>query len=203
LFYHSAQATTADNFEGWATNQDIANNYNLVRFADIYLWRAEAEVETGALDAAEDDVNVIRNRMAQHPEYWVHNYIDNSDPSKGYTTTLSANYKISPYPAGYFSGQGVVVAREAVEMERQLETGMEGRRFFDLQRYDPLYGGPQSTGFMAMVENAHIKQDIKWLGTNPVLQGAVFTAGKNELYPIPFPQISVENGQLKQNPGYQ
>ena len=46
VFWHNAQATTSDNFEGWATNQDVSNNYNLVRFADVYLWRAEAEVET-------------------------------------------------------------------------------------------------------------------------------------------------------------
>jgi len=214
LFWHDAQATTSDNFEGWATNQDIANNYNLVRLADVYLWRAEAEVETGDLNDAETDVNVIRNRMAMHPEYWVHTYIDNSNPSKGFTTTPAANYQISPYPAGSFSENGVVYAREAVEMERELETGMEGRRFFDLQRYDPLYGGPQNAGFMASVNNAHITQDIKWLSVgglgqafvnpagNPVLNGHVFTAGRNELYPIPYTQIQEEAGQLKQNPGY-
>ncbi|HEY1645776.1 MAG TPA: RagB/SusD family nutrient uptake outer membrane protein, partial [Candidatus Saccharimonadales bacterium] len=202
LFWHNAQATTADNFEGWATNQDIANNYNLVRFADIYLWRAEAEVELNQLDAAEADVNVIRNRMAQHPEYWVHTYVDNSDPSKGFTTTPAANYVINPYPAGYFTAQGQSVARNAVEVERQLETGMEGRRFFDLQRYDPLYGGHETAGFMAGIINAHKTQDIIWLGTNPVLAGGSFTAGKNELYPIPLNEINLESGQLKQNPGY-
>jgi hypothetical protein len=202
LFWHNAQATTADNFEGWGTNQDIANNYNLVRLADVYLWRAEAEVETNQLDLAEADVNVIRNRMAMHPEYWVHTYVNNTDPSKGFTSTPAANYQISPYPAGKFSGGGQEYARNAVEMERQLETGMEGRRFFDLQRYDPLYGGPETSGFMAMVENAHITEDIKYLGSNPVLAGHTFTAGRNELYPIPQTQIQEENGQLKQNPGY-
>jgi len=201
LFWHNAQATTSDNFEGWATNQDIANNYNLVRLADVYLWRAEAEVETNALAAAEADVNMIRNRMANHPEYWVHTYIDNANPGKGFTNTPAANYNISPY-TGQFTANGQAYARLAVETERQLETGMEGRRFFDLQRYDPLYGGPQTAGYMAMVENAHITQDIKWLGTNPVLQGHTFTAGKNELFPIPLNEINLESGALKQNPGY-
>ncbi len=98
------------------------------------------------------------------------------------------------------------MARLAVEMESERETGMEGRRFFNLQRWDPIYGGPQTAGFMAMVENAHITQDIKWLSIggdgNPVLQGHTFTAGKNELYPVPLQQINLENGALKQNPGY-
>ncbi len=204
LFWHNAQATTADNFEGWATNQDIANNYNLVRFADIYLWRAECYVNeaTPDLNAAEDDVNVIRNRMSNHHEYWVHTYVDNSNPSAGFTTTPAANYKILPYGPGAFTTMGQAAARNAVEVERQLETGMEGRRFFDLQRYDPLYGGPETANFMANTINAHKTQDIVWLGSNPVLAGGSFTAGKNELYPIPLSQIDLENGQLKQNPGY-
>jgi len=202
VFWHNAQATTSDNFEGWATNQDVSNNYNLVRFADVYLWRAEAEVETNDLASAEADVNVIRNRMANHPEYWVHTYIDNSNPGKGFTTTPAANYKILPY-SGQFTANGQAYARNAVEVERQLETGMEGRRFFDLQRYDPLYGGHEAAGFMASVINAHKTQDIIWLGTNPVLAGGTFTAGKNEIYPIPLSQIDLEGGQLKQNPGYQ
>jgi len=201
LFWHNAQASTTDNFEGWATNQDIANNYNLVRLADCYLLRAEAYVEGNQLDLAEADINVIRNRAA-NPAYWVHTYINNSNPDAGFTSTPAANYVINPYPTGYFSAQGQTTARYAVEMESQLETGMEGRRFFNLQRWDPIFGGHETAGFMAMVENAHITQDIKWLGANPVLQGHTFTGGKNELYPIPLIQMN-DQPALKQNPGYQ
>lgn len=211
LFWHNAQATTADNFEGWATNQDIANNYNLVRVADLYLWRAEAEVATGALSAAEDDVNVIRNRMAQHPEYWVHQYKDNANPAGGFSTSSAANYVINPYPPNAAAFATKATALNAVEMESQLETGMEGRRFFNLQRWDAIFGGPEAAGFMAGIENAHITQDVKWLNiptipsyvSNPVLNGHTFTANKNELFPIPLGQIDLEGGQLKQNPGYQ
>jgi hypothetical protein len=200
VFWASAMGSTADMASGWAPNEDDSNNYNLVRFADVYLWRAEAEVVTGDLAGAEADVNVVRNRMANHHEYWVHTYIDNANPGKGFTNVPAANYQISPY-TGQFAAKGKAYALNAVEVERQLETGMEGRRFFDLQRYDPLYGGPEVAGFMAGIENAHITQDIKWLGTNPVLQGHTFTAGKNELYPIPIGQIDIDT-KLKQNPGY-
>jgi hypothetical protein len=200
VFWHSAQAATADAASGWAPNQDDSNNYNVVRLADVYLWRAEAEAATGLLALAEADVNVVRNRMAANPQYWVKTYIDNANPSGGFTNTNAANYKIGLY-TGQFAANGKAYALNAVEVERQLETGMEGRRFFDLQRYDPIFGGPEVAGFMAGIENAHITQDIKWLGTNPVLQGHTFTAGKSELFPIPINQIDIDT-KLKQNNGY-
>jgi len=208
VFYHSQQASTADNFGGWATNQSVANNYNIIRFADVILWRAECEVEANNLPGAEADVNLIRNRMAQHPEYWVHTYIDNSNPSAGFTSTPAANYVISPYN-GQFTQNGQAYAREAVHMEEQLEFGMEGHRFFDLQRWDGQFGGPEatagatafgSTTFMAGVINAHIAADTRI--SNPILNAHTFTGGKNELYPIPLEQITLEAGNLKQNPKY-
>jgi hypothetical protein len=204
VFMHAQQASTSDNAAGWATNQDDANSYNLVRFADVILWRAECYVEAGSLDLAQADVNTVRARM-QNTAYWVHTYVDNSNPSAGFTSTPAANYKIGLYgvAAGTsFTAMGQALAREAVYTERQLELGMEGHRFFDLQRYDGLYGGPAGTGYMAKVENAHISQDVKLLGGNPVLNGHTFTAGKNELYPIPQNEIDIEAGKLKQNPGY-
>ena len=197
-FYHSGQSSTVDNFGGWASNQGSANNYNIIRFADIILWRAECEVEAGSLAAAEADVNLIRARAA-NPTYWVHAYVDNSDPAKGFTTTPAANYKVGLY-SGQFTSNGQSYARQAVWMERQLEFGMEGHRFFDLQRYDGLYGGPGGAGYMAKVINAYIKADTRI--ANPVLSGATFTAGKNELWPLPQNQIDIQAGTLKQNPGY-
>ncbi|WP_295675267.1 RagB/SusD family nutrient uptake outer membrane protein, partial [uncultured Mucilaginibacter sp.] len=195
VFYHSQQASTADNNGGWASNQGTANNYNLITFADLYLWRAECEVESGDLAGAMADVNVVRARM-QDPAGWVHTYVDNSNPGAGFTNVPAANYKIGLYTS--FPSQSY--AREAVHMEEQLEFGMEGHRFFDLQRWDPIYGGPEPAGYMAGVINAHIAAVTRII--NPILDGHLFTAGKNELYPIPLEQITLENGQLKQNPKY-
>ncbi len=202
-FYKADASTVADNFQGWATNQDVANNYSMIRFAEVILWRAECEVESNQLDAAQADVNMVRARMANHPEYWVHTYVDNSDPSKGFTNTPAANYVIGLYgtPASTgFTTNGQDYARAAVYMEEQLETGMEGKRFFDLQRWDGLYGGPAGSGYMANVINQYIKADTRI--SNPVLNGHTFTAGKNELYPIPQHQIDISGGTLKQNPMY-
>ena len=204
LFYHADMASvTSPLAQGWAPNQDVSNNYNLIRFADVILWRAECEVELNQLDAAQADVNTIRGRMANHPEYWVHTYVDNSNPSKGFTSTPAANYQIGLYGTAAstgFAANGQEYARKAVFMERQLELAMEGHRFFDLQRYDGLYGGPEPQGYMAGVLNNFIKADTRI--SNPVLNGHTFTANKNELFPIPQNQIDIQAGQLVQNPGY-
>jgi hypothetical protein len=205
VFWHNAMATTSENSVWGATNQGTAINYNLIRFADVILWRAECEVEANMLDAAQADVNMVRGRMANHPEYWVHTYIDNTNPDAGFTNTPAANYQIGLYgtvPSTGFTLNGQAYARAAVYMERQLEFGMEGHRFFDLQRYDGLYGGPDPAGYMAGVLNAHIKADTRAPHPNPVLTGASFTAGKNEIYPLPQHEIDVEGGKLKQNPMY-
>ena len=77
---------------------------------------------------------------------------------------------------------------------------MEGHRFFDLQRMDGRFGGPMPTGWMAGVLNAYYKADNRI--ANPVLSAAHFTAGRDEVYPIPFQEISAEGGKLVQNPGY-
>jgi hypothetical protein len=204
--FWAAATSTYGSGQGWAPNQDAANNYNMIRFADVILWRAECEVEANNLQAAEDDVNMVRNRMAAHPEYWVHTYKDDSNPEGGFTNTPAANYKIGLYgTAGGHASTGFVAngqayAREAVYMERQLELAMEGHRFFDLQRYDGLYGGPMPKGYMADVLNNYIKADTRI--SNPVLNGHSFTANKNELFPIPQAQIDIEAGPLVQNPGY-
>lgn len=206
VFWHSAMSSTSDPLaQGWASNQGTSINFNLIRLADVILWRAECEVEANQLAAAQADVNLIRNRMKAHPEYWVHTYVDNSDPSKGFTNTNAANYVIGLYgqaAGNTFATQGVAYARAAVYMERQLELAMEGHRFFDLQRYDGIYGGPMAKGYMAGVINAFIKSDTRTGYSNPVLNGHTFTAGKNELYPIYQSFIDITPGIIKQNPGY-
>jgi hypothetical protein len=204
VFWAAQMASTSENSVWGATNQGTAINYNLIRLADVILWRAECEVEANSLDLAQTDVNTVRGRM-QNTAYWVHTYIDNTKPQSGFTTTPAANYQIGLYgtPAGTgFTANGQAYARAAVYMERQLELGMEGHRFFDLQRYDALYGGPAGTGYMAAVENAHIKADCRAPHPNAVLTGATFTAGKNELFPIPQNEIDKAAGALKQNPNY-
>jgi hypothetical protein len=91
----------------------------------------------------------------------------------------------------------------AVIMERRIELGMEGHRFFDLQRWQ-VGAGPIPAGYMTVVLNtyAQIQAPI-----HPAqYQGVSFTQGKNEYFPIPQTQIDAENSTgkvaLKQIRGY-
>ena len=200
VFYHAAQATTTDTQAGWAGSQGVANNYNIIRFADILLWRAECYIlgTTPNLALAEADVNTVRARAAL-PSNWVKTYVDNADPSKGFTNIPAANYKVGLY-TGQFAANGQAYALGALMVERQLEFGMEGHRFFDLQRMDGRFGGKLGAGYMTGVMNAYYKADNRI--PNPTLGAAKFTTGRDEVYPIPQSQIDIEGGKLKQNTNY-
>lgn len=186
-----------------------AINETLIRFADVLLWAAEVEVEIGSLSKAETYVNRVRARAAD-PISWVKTYIDNNDPSKGFTNTPAANYKVGLY-TGQFTANGQSFAREAVRHEFMIETAMENRRFFDLQRWDHKADAPAS-GYMANVLNAALDHEnnkipgFQWEGSVQYKAGQKFVKGKNEVFPIPQGQIDIsreaDGPTLIQNPGY-
>ncbi len=198
LFYKNQESTTADLGGGWGLNQGTSNNYKMIRYADVLLWAAECEVEVGSLDQAETYVNMVRNRAADKNDWVKADVADGGANYGGY----AANYFINPYPAGAFTSNGQDYARKAVRFERKLEFAMEGHRFFDLQRWDI-----ETPGYMAGVLNDYIQHETHIPNfPDGILQGATFTQGQYEIYPIPQHQIdlSVKNGAptLKQNPHY-
>ncbi len=201
-FWEKDRASSLGSFEGWAFVTSV--NYTMIRFADVLLWAAECEVEIGSLPKAEEYVNIVRARAA-NPDGFVKTYVDDNDPSKGFTNTPAANYFVGLYN-GEFAANGKDYAREAVRFERKIEFGMEGHRFFDLQRYDL-----QQPGYMGDVLDAYSTHEVQsYIDATGqpylILQGARFTKGKNEIFPIPQREIdlSVVNGEpvLEQNPHY-
>jgi hypothetical protein len=150
----------------------------LIRYSDVLLQLAEAEVELGNLERARTLVNQVRQRAA-NPAGFV---MDGAAPA--------ANYRIGLYTATWTDQ---AVARKAVRFERRIELGMEGNRFFDLVRW----------GVAATEKNAYYAREK---AKRSYLNGATFTAGKNEIFPIPAKAItqSAKGGTptLKQNPGY-
>jgi hypothetical protein len=176
VYYKSEEGQNTDG-SGW-TKGFTANNYTLIRYADVLLWAAETEAQLGNLDKATEYVNRIRKRAA-HPEGWV----------KNPDGTPAANYKIGLYPL--FPDK--TSALKAIQFERKLELAMEGHRFFDLVRW----------GIAAQELNAYLRAESE---RRQYLKGATFEAGKDEYFPIPEQAIiqSAIDGvpTLQQNPGY-
>ena len=208
VYRQGAAASTSDAYGGWAAGQSTNINFNMIRYSDVLLWAAECETEVGSLANAEKYVNMVRARAAD-PTGWVYGRF------RGYAggniatpivaaTVPAANYKVGLY-TGQIAGGSQENARQAIQFERRLEFGMEGMRFFDLQRWDGLFGGPEMSGYMASTINSYIQRNtsypVAYFG-NGVLQGAKFTQGTNEIYPIPQQEIDAEAGKLKQNTGY-
>ncbi|HEU4859783.1 MAG TPA: RagB/SusD family nutrient uptake outer membrane protein, partial [Chitinophagaceae bacterium] len=186
--YYKAQEKVKTDINFW-TSGITANNYTLIRFADVILWLAEAEVEVGSLDKARQLVNVVRARAA-NPAGFV---MDGAVPA--------ANYVISLYPVAAPQFATQAEARKAVRFERKLELGMEGHRFFDLVRW-----GIAATEINRILDYNGGVSHPSINNKRTYLAAANFTAGKNEYFPIPQSQIdrSTTGGAsvLKQNPGY-
>jgi hypothetical protein len=152
-------------------------NYTIIRYADVLLMAAEAEVEAGSLMKAMEYVNMVRARAA-NATFWVKN-VDTGDDE--------ANYEI----AEYTSFPDKAYATSAVRFERKLELSGEGHAFFDLVRW----------GIAADYLNDYLAFEGSKLVTK--FGGASFTACKIEYYPIPQTQIDIQGPDvLTQNPGY-
>ncbi|MGB0293212.1 MAG: RagB/SusD family nutrient uptake outer membrane protein [Flavobacteriaceae bacterium] len=177
FIYYKSQEGSFTDASSWTRGYALMN-YNIIRYADVLLMQAEAEVELGNLEAARALVNQVRARAA-NSAYWVMEY-DGSAPA--------ANYVISEYTAAWTDAN---TARAAVRMERKLELSGEGHRFFDLVRW----------GIAASALNDYLAYESQYLVTK--FGGASFTTGKNEYYPIPQSQIDIQGSDvLTQNPGY-
>ncbi len=164
---------------GVATNisnfRQTAKNYNIIRFADVLLMAAEAEIEVGSLTKAQEYINRVRARAA-NPGSMVQG--------------APANYQIGQYLVPFTSQ---AEARKAVRFERRLEFAMEGHRFFDLVRW----------GIADQVLNEYLSKEKT--RRSYLNGSGGFIKGKNEYYPIPNRIIEVAKiagNTLTQNPGY-
>ena len=175
VFKLAEQGSNSINGHGWGANGATAINYNIVRFADVLLMAAEAEIEGGNVSRGVDLINQVRSRMIDNPDQWV-KLPDGSN---------AATYEIELYGA-----LGQAEAREALRFERRLEFGMEGHRLFDLNRW----------GITPQVMNDYYAVESQ-AGKRAYLIGASFPAHR-VLNPIPQQAIDRSVGSLTQNPGY-
>ena len=158
---------------GWG-QQLSGINYHIIRYADVILMAAEAAIELGDLEKGRAYINQIRERAKNMT------YIKAADGSD------AANYQIELYNQPWVDQ---AAARIAVRTERRLELGMEGHRFFDLQRW----------GIAENVINNYIKRESATI--IPFGKGHSFES-KHNLFPIPLSAIDGSGWVLAQNPGH-
>lgn len=165
-----------DATQGWPWGAS-ALNWQIIRYADLLLYKAEALIEIGGngLDQARQLINRVRQR-AMESQY----VKDFENPAK-----YAANYKIGLYPA---TGWTQDYARQALRTEMRLEKAMEGERFFDLVRWG-IAKETMNNYFRAEMDNRIYYQNV------------TFDAGE-EYFPVPVAQYNFSGGIYVQNPGY-
>jgi tetratricopeptide (TPR) repeat protein len=159
-----------------------ALNFQVIRYADVLLWKAEALIELGRHAEALPVINRVRERAKNS------NYVlawNNPGPED-----YAANYNIGLYEDGVNCTWSQDYARKALRFERKLELAMEGERFYDLVRW----------GVAEQVINNEFLSKERTLRT--YYQDAAFKKGRDEYFPIPQPQINFSGGLYQQNPGY-
>ncbi len=173
-FWLSPESEDANHGWPWGAS---GLNWQIIRYADLLLYKAEALIEIGGegLDEARKLINEVRQR-AMNSRY----VKDFNDDSKD-----AANYKIGLYPA---QGWTQEYARNALRTEMRLEKAMEGERFFDLVRWG-IAKETMNNYFAAEKDN------------RIYYTGASFDTGE-EYFPIPVAQYNFSGGIYVQNPGY-
>jgi len=193
---------------GWNAAQLNSVHVHLFRYADLLLMAAEAEVEVGSLAQATAYVNQIRTRAAQTAQGC------GGASTPGAESTLVARYPLcagdarmavpindstiqwATYKVGLYPTFGTqAIGREAVRLERRLELGMEGQRFFDLRRYGQAYA---TTTINTYLTEEATRRSYK-AAQSPF-------AVRNMYFPIPPIQIDLSRvggvDRLTQNPGW-
>lgn len=162
-------------YDGWQFN---SMNKRMIRYDEVLLWKAEVLIQLDRQNESLGLINQIRERAA-----------NSTGRLKKADGTPVLNYKCEPYKPGVNCTWNKDFAWKALQWENRLELACEGRRFFDLQRW----------GILEETMNEYFsveKNRFSWM------DNARFTAGRDEFFPIPQPQIKWAKGNYTQNPGY-
>jgi hypothetical protein len=157
---------------GW--KNVTAKDIYLIRYADVLLMAAEAEIEAGSLVKAQTYINLVRAR-AKKPGSAV--------------PGAPANYVINEYSVPFASQ---AEARTAVRFERRLELAEEGHRFFDLVRW-----GIAAETLNAYLAKEKLKRTYKSTASFTAGKNEYFPL------PASIIEVAAKYGNtLTQNPGY-
>jgi hypothetical protein len=151
----------------------------MIRYADILLLIAECQIETNDLPGARTNINLVRARAA-NPAGFVK---DDVIPANN-----AANYVIAQYPVSGAPFDSQANARLALRMERKLELGMEGHRWFDLNRWGN-----------TVTELNRVLTYEKTMPWGNLMYGSATVGEEDATYPIPQRQLDLSGGALIQN----
>jgi len=183
VYYKSDKGSLQDN-SSWTPGY-TAINFPIIRYADVLLMAAEAEIEdaAGSLAIAHTYINLVRARAANPAGFVKDGAAD------------AANYQITTYPAVGTKDQ----MRARLRMERKLELGEEGHRFYDLIRWNI-----QTPGYAKAEIDAYFAYEAPKIPSGAFINpNCTFTPNQDEYLPIPQSQIDLVGSDiLKQNPGY-
>lgn len=191
---------------GWNAAQLNSVHIHLYRYADMLLMLAEAEVEAGTIANAQAIVNQIRTRAGVTGQgcgagstntALVARYPTCAGDDRIAVPLTDASIRWATYRVGLYTTPwpDVATAREAVRLERRLELGMEGQRFFDLRRYGEATATATINGYLT-----------KELTRRTYKTAQAPYESRNNFYPIPQIEIDLSKvagaDRLTQNPGW-
>lgn len=150
-------------------------NHRLLRYADVLLMYAEACNELGDDAAARDALNQVRARVDLDP-------------------VTSSGWDL----------------RNAIRLERRLELAFEQNRLYDIRRWTDQNGqkvianllGPTGTFVRWNLDEA-TRDPMEWANQGEASdKGISFDVNRDLVFPIPLYEITMSNGSIEQNPGW-
>jgi len=171
-------AYTDPSFTRFPPFMSSSKDWEVIRYADVLLMKAEALIQMGQETAALPYINMVRQRAMNSTALLVQ---ANGAPT--------SNYHMDIYKPGVNCNWTNAYAMQALMFERRLEFAMEGYRFFDLVRW----------GIAADYLNSYFAVETT---RTSHLVGAHFTKNRDEYLPISENQINFSKGLYKQNPGW-
>ena len=150
-------------------------NHRILRFADVLLMYAEACNELGQDGDAQEALNRVHTRA-----------------------------KMSPVTA---TGTQL---RDAIRLERRLELAFEQNRLYDIRRWKDDSGQPviasilgPNGSFVQWNMNEVTRDPLEWSNQGESSdKGITFDVNRDMVFPIPLYEITMSNGSIEQNPGW-
>jgi hypothetical protein len=171
-------AYTDPSFTRFPPFMSSSKDWEVIRYSDVLLMKAEALIQMGQETAALPLINMVRQRAMNSTALLVQ---ANGKPT--------SNYHMDIYRPGVNCTWTNAYAFQALMFERRLEFAMEGYRFFDLVRW----------GIADTYLNSYFAVETT---RTPHLAGATFKKNRDEYLPISLNQINFSQGLYKQNTGW-